>query len=305
MTLALHPRRFLPDTAQLSAFSATARLGSATAAAGELGLSQSAVSRQIAALEAQLGVQLFAREKRRLHLTRAGETYAAEITRALAIIGAASQTAAVNPEGGVLSIAILPTFGARWLAPRLPRFLQAHPGVTVNLSTALTPFDLAAAGHDAALTFGEADWPGCVGVPLMRETMAALCAPAMARERRFASAADVAAAPRLNIATRPHAWADWFAAHGAPSAGPGAMTFDQFAVLARAAMSGLGIALLPLFMTETELARGELVVAWGRSVESRGAYRLVWPTGRALPVPLQAFRDWLVTEASRGSDGVY
>jgi LysR family glycine cleavage system transcriptional activator len=298
-----HPRRFLPDTAHLSAFEATARLGAVTAAAGELGLSQSAVSRQIAALEAQLGVALFAREKRRLHLTRAGETYAIEVARALAIIGAASQTAAINPGGGVLSIAILPTFGARWLAPRLPRFLQAHPGVTVNLATALTPFDLAAAGHDAALTFGESNWPGCTGVALMRETMAALCAPLMARERRFAGPADIAAAPRLNIATRPHAWADWFAAHDAPAAPPGAMTFDQFAVLARAAMSGLGVALLPLFMTETELARGELVIAWGHAVESRGAYRLVWPEGRAPSAPLQAFRDWLLTEASRGAEG--
>lgn len=298
-----HPRRFLPDTAHLSAFEATARLASATAAAHELGLTQSAVSRQIAALESRLGVQLFARERQRLKLNRAGEVYAREVARGLAIIGAASQAAAVNPDGGVLSIAILPTFGARWLAPRLPRFLQAHPGVTVNLATALAPFDLAAAGHDAALTFGESDWPGCDGVALMRETMAAMCAPAMARDRRFAGPQDVAAAPRLNIATRPNAWADWFAAHGADVAAPGAMTFDHFAVLARAAMSGMGVALLPLFMTETELARGELVVAWGRPVESRGAYRLVWPQGRAPSAPLQAFRDWLTTEASRGPEG--
>jgi LysR family glycine cleavage system transcriptional activator len=298
-----HPRRFLPDTAHLSAFESTARLGAVTAAAAELGLTQSAVSRQIAALEARLAVQLFARERQRLHLTRAGEVYAREVARALAIIGAASQAAAVNPDGGVLSIAILPTFGARWLAPRLPRFLQAHPGVTINLATALAPFDLAAAGHDAALTFGENDWPGCDGVPLMRETMAAMCAPDMARERRFAGPADVAAAPRLNIATRPHAWADWFAAHGAPGSTPGAMTFDHFAALSRAAMSGLGVALLPMFMTETELARGELVIAWGRPFESRGAYRLVWPAGRPPSAPLQAFRDWMITEASRGTEG--
>ncbi|MGG7565034.1 LysR family transcriptional regulator [Rhodovulum sp. DZ06] len=298
------PRRFLPDTAHLAAFEATARLGSATEAAAELGLTQSAVSRQVAALEKRLGVDLFLRANRRLTLTRAGETYAQEVARALSIIGAASQAAAVNPDGGVLSLAILPTFGARWLAPRLPRFLSAHPGVTVNLSTALAPFDLAAAGHDAALTFGEADWPGAVGVELMKERMAAMCAPAMAAERRFASPADIAAAPRLDIATRPHAWADWFAAHGAPPPRAPGMVFDHFAAMSRAAMSGVGVALLPLFMTETELARGELVVAFGHSVESRGAYRMVSPAGRPPSAPLQAFRDWLLTEAQRGRDGV-
>ena len=302
-----HPRRFLPDTAHLAAFEATARLGSATEAAAKLGLTQSAVSRQVAALETRLGVQLFLRENRRLRLTRAGEAYAPKVAQALGMLAAASQAAAMNPDGGVLSIAILPTFGARWLAPRLPRFLSAHPGVTVNLSTALTPFDLAAAGHDAALTFGTGDWPGCAGTALMSERMAAMCAPDMARARGFSGPADVAAAPRLDIATRPHAWADWFAAHGlpAPAGGAGgAMVFDHFAALARAAMSGVGVALLPMFMTETELARGELVVAWGRPVESRGAYRLVWPADRPVPAPLAAFRDWLVTEAARGGDGV-
>lgn len=297
------PRRFLPETAHLSAFEATARLGSATAAAAELGLTQSAVSRQIAALEERLGTPLFARERRALRLTRAGETYAHEVARALAILGAASQAAAVNPDGGVISLAVLPTFGARWLAPRLPRFLSAHPGVTVNLSTALTPFDLARAGHDAALIFGEADWPGTVGLALMSETMAAMCSPAMARERRFAGPLDVARAPRLGIATRPAAWDDWFGAHGAAAPGAPAMTFDHFAALARAAMSGVGVALLPLFMAETELARGELTIAWGRPVESRGGYRLIRPEGRPPSAPLRAFEDWLVTEASRGAVG--
>ncbi|SET20736.1 LysR family transcriptional regulator [Oceanicella actignis] len=302
------PRRFLPPIALLAAFEATARAGSVTGAAEELDLTQSAVSRQIRALEARLQVALFARRGRRLELTPAGARYLAEVRRALGIIGRASQDLVANPDGGVLNLAMLPTFGARWLAPRLPRFLQAHPGVTLNLATRLRPFDFAAEGHDAAIHFGPEerlarDWPGAEAAFLMHERVAPMCAPALAPRARSAEALARGAAPLLRIATRPRAWDDWLAAEGAPPPRPGGMTFDQFAALARAAMSGLGVALLPLFMTETERARGELVIPCGRPRKSAGAYWLVWPAGAAEAPPLSAFRDWLLTETARPAGG--
>lgn len=126
-------RRFLPSTALLAAFEATARTGSVTLAAKELSLTQSAVSRQIKLLEEQLEVELFTRERQSVRLTIAGNAYAREIREALRKISTASFNLRANPRGGTLNLAILPTFGTRWLAPRLPKFLAQNPGITVSV----------------------------------------------------------------------------------------------------------------------------------------------------------------------------
>jgi len=125
----LNPRRFMPPLAHLQAFEAAARLGSVTAAARELHLTQSAVSRQIKGLEELLEVELFVREKQSLHLTPGGTAYARDVREALRKISTASLQLRANPLGGTLSLAILPAFGTRWLAPRLPDFLSKHPGI--------------------------------------------------------------------------------------------------------------------------------------------------------------------------------
>src|SRR5262245_56643181 len=137
----LASRRFLPSISLLAAFEAVARTGSVPAAARELDLTQSAVSRQIKALEEQLGVELFLRERQTVRLTLAGDSYAREIREALRRISSASLNLRANPHGGTLNLAILPTFGTRWLAPRLGRFLSKNPGVTINLVTRLSSFD--------------------------------------------------------------------------------------------------------------------------------------------------------------------
>src|SRR5690242_8560404 len=126
MTLPVLPRRFLPQMSVLAAFEAAARLQSFTAAAEELNLTQSAISRQIRSLEDQLGAELFVRERQTVRLTVAGSSYANEVRRALQLIATATLALRANPNGGTLNLAILPTFGTRWLAPRLPAFLQAH-----------------------------------------------------------------------------------------------------------------------------------------------------------------------------------
>lgn len=153
-------RRFLPSTALLAAFEAASRTGSITLAARELSLTQSAVSRQIKLLEAQLEVELFARERQSIRLTAAGESYAREIREALRKITTASFNLRANPRGSTLNLAILPTFGTRWLAPRLPKFLVHNPGISINLATRLTQFDFRTEGLDAAIHFGPRDWPG-------------------------------------------------------------------------------------------------------------------------------------------------
>lgn len=291
--MAREPRRFLPPTAYLRAFEAAARTGSVTLAARELSLTQSAVSRQIIALEQQLGVELFHRERQTIRLTLAGDAYAREIREALRRIAAASLTLRANPAGGSLSLACLPTWGARWLAPRLPGFLNTTPGVTVNVLTRLVPFDFARDPFDAAIHFGAPDWPGARMLRLHREWVMPMCSPAMKAEFRFHSAADLRRAPLLHLDSRPDAWERYLAQMGAPFEDVQGALFDQFATLSAAAGAGLGVALLPMILTEEERAAGRLVPAIDQPVQSEAAYYLVWPAEREAHPPLVAFRTWI------------
>lgn len=283
-------RRFLPSTAALVAFDALARTGSATAAAQELALTQGAVSRQLAALQDQLGVELMARQGRRLVLTPAGRAYATEVRAVLERLGKASLALHANPGGGTLNLSILPAFGMHWLAPRLPEFGRAHPEVTVNLSTRLAPFDFAHEPFDAAIHFGRADWPGADHLKLMSETVLACCAPEVLRDTVITDHT------LLHLDTRPRGWARWLAAQGQAAPNDPGMVFDQFSTMAQAAVHGLGIALLPTFVADPYLAAGTLVLAAPDRQDSIGSYYLVWPKHRPEPGALQRFRDWIAQQ---------
>jgi len=289
-------RRFLPSTALLAAFEAAARTGSMTLAARELSLTQSAVSRQIRALEEQLAVDLFTRERQSIRLTAAGEVYAGEVREALLRIGTASLNLHANPRGGTLNLAILPTFGTRWLAPRLPAFLAQNPGVTINLATRLSYFDFRTEALDAAIHFGQPDWPGAEIMLLRSEEVVPACNPQLKALHEFREPADLRKAPLIGILTRPTAWNRWFEAYGAPPGNNQVMLFDQFATVAQAAMAGVGLALLPTFLIQDELASGKLVCAMDLVTESAERYYLVWPTERSTYPPLTSFRDWLSKE---------
>jgi LysR family transcriptional regulator, glycine cleavage system transcriptional activator len=291
------PRRFLPSMSLLAAFEAAARTESVSTAAEELNLTQSAVSRQIKALEDQLGASLFAREKQRMRLTSAGRAYADEIRDALRKIRTASLTLSANPSGGVINLAILPTFGTRWLAPRLPKFFSANPGITINLATRLSYFDFRVERFDAAIQVGSANWPGVETVPLFRETVVAACSPRLKEIHRLKDPKDLKQCTLLHIATRPSAWEKWFEANGISATGLQGMFFDQIATISQAAIAGVGVALLPNFLIKDELAAQTLVPAVDILVKSEEGYFLAWPSERASYPPLVAFREWLVEEA--------
>ncbi|NTG48146.1 LysR family transcriptional regulator [Agrobacterium rhizogenes] len=290
------PRRFLPSLSLLSAFEAAARTGSVTVAARELDLTQSAVSRQIKALEEQLGVELFVRERQTIRLTLAGDSYAREIREALRRISSASLDLRANPNGGTLNVAILPTFGTRWLAPRLGDFLATNPGITINLVTRLSPFDFRLDSIDAAIHFGHPHWPGAELAFLMSERTVPACSPDFLARHRLVEPADFLQVPLLHLTTRPDAWERWLAANGAPASGVRGMLFDQFATAAQAAISGLGVALLPTFLIQEELKRGELVAASPNELESDERYYLACPFERLAYPPLVRFREWIVNQ---------
>lgn len=295
-------RRFLPPMSLLCAFEAAARHQSFTAAAAELHLTQSAVSRQIRALEDRLGAELFVRERQTVRLSPAGQAYAEEIRGALMRIASAAVGLHANPQGGSLNLAILPTFGTRWLAPRLPQFFDQHPGITINLTTRLSQFDFQLEAVDAAIHFGPPDWPGAELALLMSETVVPACSPALLARHDFAQPSDLLRAPLLHLASRPDAWSRWFASHQVghvDKADAQGMLFDQFATAAQAAVAGLGVALLPRFLITHELQQGDLVRALPHvpEMESAERYYLAWPTSRADYPPLQALRTWLVQAA--------
>ncbi|WP_372424020.1 LysR family transcriptional regulator [Salinarimonas chemoclinalis] len=295
-----HLASHLPSLGALAAFEAAARHLSFTRAAEELALTQGAVSRQVAGLEAQIGVKLFERVRQRVTLTAAGAAYAAEVRGALRGLSAATlNVMAFRGAGGVLDLAILPTFGTRWLIPRLPRFTEAHPGVTINFATRVRPFDFAREGHDAAIHFGEPIWPGAKLHRLMGEEIVPVASPALVSRHRLVEPADVLRVPLLQQATRPRAWEQWLGEAGLdPARATPGPRFEQFAMVAQAAVAGLGLAIVPRFLVEDELRAGVLVIPFDRPSRSREAYWLVYPEEKAALPAVAAFREWLLAETA-------
>ena len=290
-------RRLFPGMSALMALDALARAGSVTGAARELSLTQGAVSRQIAALETQLGVTLIDRKGRQAALNEAGRAYAARVRAALDLLGqGALEALGQAPENG-LKLAILPTFGTRWLMPRIPGFVRRHPEITLQFATRIGWFDLRAEGVDAAIHSGPGTWPGGRLTLLMQERVVPVAAPSLAR-----SASDWTRLPLLALSSRPQAWASWRAARGlaGPTPAP-VMRFEQFATLAQAAAGGLGLALMPAFLIRPELDSGALVPL-DEERPSGSGYWFVEPepiTGAPEKRPVAQFRDWLLTEIAR------
>ena len=199
-----------------------------------------------------------------------------------------------------LELAVVPTFGTQWLLPRLGEFQRQHPGVTVNLSSRTRPFLFAETDFDAAIYYGDADWPGSQAHFLMAENAQPVCSPTLLQGRVTLSAAELAQLPLLQQSTRPYAWRQWFASQGLNVGhdlnGP---RLELFSMLAMAAGEGMGAALIPPFMIERELAEGRLVCPLPASADSNKGYYLIIPERKAESAALRAFRDWLLSTAER------
>lgn len=291
-------RRKIPSTTALVAFESAARHQSFTKAAEELALTQSAICRQIASLEEFLNVELFRRSRRGVKLTEAGLSYARRVAAQLDAVE--RDTLAVMGQQGAMSIelAVVPTFGTQWLLPRLKDFQRLHPQVTVNLTNRTRPFLFADTDFDAAIYFGDGDWSGTAAHPLMRENPMPVCSPALLGGRTQLSAEQIAELPLLQQTTRPYAWRQWFNSLGLNVArdlsGP---RYELFSMLAQAAMHEMGVALIPPFLIQRELAEGRLVLAQAHACHSDKAYYLMIPERKVESAALQSLRDWLVREA--------
>ena len=288
-------RRTLPKLLGLQAFEATARLGSVSRAASELCLTQGAVSRQIQALETQVGVQLFVRSKKRLILTEAGAGYLHDVRDGLAALGDATDALVTRQgRGGTLRLATLPTFGAKWLVPRLPRFYATHPHITLDLITRLAPFDFSIEQLDGAIHFGGREWSGAITEHLTNEEMTVVAAPRLAGNCRAPS--DVLQLPLLQITSRAFSWRAWFAAINLPEVVlTPYLQVETFAMGIEAVLAGLCVGILPTFFVASELAAGSLVTI-GPPVTSESAYYFVYPERKRDYYPLREFARWLSEE---------
>ncbi|HEY6610869.1 MAG TPA: LysR family transcriptional regulator [Pseudomonas sp.] len=297
-------RRKIPSTAALVAFESAARHQSFTKAAEELALTQSAVCRQIASLETFLGIELFRRTRRGVMLTEDGLSYSRRIAAQLDAVER-DTLAVMGQQGGTsLELAVVPTFATQWLLPRLRDFQRLHPEVTVNLTNRTRPFLFADTEFDAALYFGDADWPGTRASFLMRENPVPVCSPELiaplaALDARPIAARQIAALPLLQQSTRPYAWRQWFGSLGLQVEGDlRGPRYELFSMLAQAAMHGMGVALIPPLMIQRELAEGRLVVPFEHALQlSDKAYYLVIPERKLELAALRAFRDWLLDAA--------
>lgn len=295
-------RKKIPSTAALQAFEAAARHESFTRAAQELYLTQSAICRQIATLEGFLGVALFHRVRRGVRLSEAGERYSRLIaTRLDAIERDTLAIMAHQAGGGVLELAVVPTFATRWLIPKLSNLGQLHPGIQVNMSTQTRPFMFDQTEFDAAIYFGDPGWPGTEAHFLMHEHPVPVCSPRLSGAQPSMHPQDIAHLPLLQQSTRPDAWRQWFISAGVTAeADMAGNRLELFSMLAQAAIEGLGVALIPPFLIQQEIASGQLIALSDHSYPSDKAYHLIVPERKASQPVLVAFRDWLIRQAQPG-----
>ena len=304
-------RRKIPSLQALACFDAAARHQSYTRAAQELALTQGAVSRQIGALEAFVGVALFQRTRHGVALTERGAEYALQVAgRLQGLEQDTLEVMAGSGPGGSLHLAAVPTFATRWLIPRLPALAAVHPELTVHIETRTRPFLFADTAFDAALYAGTAEqvanWAGTRATRLLDEQMVPVCSPALAAglgQPALRSPQSplspltpqaIATLPLLQQSTRPSAWRQWFDAAGvaAPMALSGPR-YELFSMTAAAAAQGLGLALVPRLLVEPELARGELMVACAQVLPGDRAYYLVQPERAEERPALSGFKAWL------------
>jgi DNA-binding transcriptional LysR family regulator len=294
----MYMRRKIPSTTALISFEAAARHESFTKAAQELSLTQGAICRQIASLEEFLGVELFRRSRRGVKLTEAGLSYSRRVATQLDAVERDTLSVMGQQGTNVIELAVVPTFGTQWLLPRLKDFQQKHPEVTVNLTNRTRPFLFADTDFDAAIYFGDADWSGTESHRLMGENPMPVCSPNLLGKRTRLTPGEIAELPLLQQTTRPYAWRQWFNSQHLNI--PRDMTgprYELFSMLAQAAMHDMGIALIPPFLIQRELAEKRLVVANSQALSSIKAYYLMIPERKVESASLRAFRDWLVEQA--------
>ncbi len=297
-------RRLNPPLHLLRTLCSVVRCGNVSAAAEPLGLTQSAVSKQIQELERWVGVPLFERSRQRLILTPAGERYELAVRSLLVRLEAATlELVASGYDGGALQVAALPSFSAQWLVPRLADFRQRHPRITLHLTQPVIN-TLPGPEADCAILFGDGHWPGMHAHYIAGNDVALIAPPPGAGDTEhpvpaLRSPADVAGHTLLRHVSAPDAWEHWGERHGVPGLsrldGP---VLDLFESIIRGVSMGLGLGLVPRCLVRDEIAAGTVTEPLpDASFNARRGYWLCHEGGRPQPPALDHFRAWLLRQA--------
>ena len=291
-------RRRLPSLNALKAFEAAARHESFTKAAQELFVTQGAVSQQVKALEDDLGLRLFRRERQRLIITEAGRSYLEVVRDAFDRLGAGTERLLQRQKSGALTITTSPDFAAKWLVHRLGRFSEAHPEIDLRVSASIQHVDFAREDFDLAIRHGEGQWPGLDVTRLCTEELFPVCSPKLLSGRAALRSPRDVKHHRLLYTNSTDGWTKWLAKAGIVGTDLKAGTlFNQSSMAIDAAVDGQGIALARSALAARDLISGRLVRPFREALEAPYAYWIVCPKSAADLPKISLFRNWLLQEA--------
>ncbi|GIU22939.1 LysR family transcriptional regulator [Shewanella colwelliana] len=283
----------LPPLNTLKYFESAARNLSFTKAATELYVTHGAVSKQIKALESYLGTSLFVRQHRQLALTEAGQRYLLHISTALHTIDQATDEITLRASRHqALSVNVLPSLTINWLIPRLEAFKRRAPQLYVDLSIGDFQVDFSQQHYDIAIRSATSTPKGCNVIKLMDEDLCLVCAPQLASQ--LTQPSDINNMTLLKHTTRPELWPYWAEKVGVTLTTSKKFGMEHFYMLSQAAVSGMGVALIPRFFIEQELNNGSLVIPFSAGFTSPYAYYVLTPQATHLPEKSAAFIDWIL-----------
>src|ERR1700754_1533155 len=301
--------RPVPPLNPLHVFDAVARLGSLTRAAAELSVTHSAVSRQLATLEAYLGVELFERGPRGVVLTKVGERYFNQIGPAFDAFSSAPATLKGSADGQPLRLCVYATFAAKWLMQRLHRFEARYPTITIEISTTVSPVNFNKQDIDAAIQIGDGNWPGASSEFLFADVIEPMCSPALLKQGpRIKSIDDLKKHRLLQSRYRKRDWLDWLHAQGHRNLDDHVRAqkgiFQNSFLAYQAAIQGMGVVMGQVQLLAADVKAGLLVRPFESPLKRDDlGYYLVLPDGRGHSRKIAALRSWLIAEA-KASDSV-
>ena len=286
----------LPPLNALRAFEAASRLMSFRDAASELNVTPSALSYQIRQLEDHLGVELFVRLNRAIRLTEAGERLQPGLRDAFE-----RMREAVERVGGgaddILVVSCGPAFAAKWLAPRIYRFVEAHPDIELRLAASLRLVDFTTEEVDVGIRFGTGDYSGLVVERMFPEAVLPLAAPASGvRDEATLAGARLLHDDSSNFVSRNTGWPDWLRLMGFAIDGMRGTRFNHADHALDAAIDGAGVAMGRLSLAMRDIAAGRLEAPFETYLETPAMFWLVTTPARLKRPKVQIFRDWLLAE---------
>jgi len=285
----------LPPLNALRTFEAAARHLSFTKAATELFVTQAAVSHQIKALEEHLGMPLFRRLNRALMLTDEGQALVPFVRGAFEQLEDGVRKLRQGQSAGFLILSVLPSIASTWLIPRLRHFQTRHPEIEVHMTATDRVVDFSREPVDAGIRYGLGHWPGVRSMRLLSAEMMPVCSPQLLEgPHPLRTPDDLIHHQLLHVLNSPDEWRMWLMAAGVEGVDPDrGVRFDHTALALQAALNGMGVAIGPAPLVESDLAAGRLVEPFEFELPTESAYYFVSPESTAEQPKIKAFRCWL------------